>query len=87
MAVGLPIVSTDVQGAGEAIRHEQDGLLVPRRDPVAFGDAIGRLLRDRELAARLGASAKERFLTEYTAERMVSRTEALYRDLLARRRR
>jgi glycosyltransferase involved in cell wall biosynthesis len=86
MAVGLPIVTTDVQGAGEAIRHEREGLLVPRRDPEALAAAIVRLLRDRSLAQRLGKAAKARFETEYTADRMVRATEAVYLDVLRGRR-
>jgi glycosyltransferase involved in cell wall biosynthesis len=87
MAVGLPIVTTDVQGAGEAIRHEREGLLVPRRNPEALAAAIVRLLRDRSLAQRLGEAAKARFEAEYTADRMVRATEAVYLDVLRGRRR
>jgi glycosyltransferase involved in cell wall biosynthesis len=86
MATGRPIVTTDVQGAGEAVRDGQEGLVVPRRDPDAFARAIVILSRDRELASRLGAAARERFLAEFTADKMIDRTEALYLELLADRR-
>jgi glycosyltransferase involved in cell wall biosynthesis len=85
MATGRPIVTTDVQGAGEAVRHGREGLVVPRRDPTALAEATLTLARDRELAARLGAAARERFLAEFTADRMIDRTEALYLELLAER--
>jgi glycosyltransferase involved in cell wall biosynthesis len=87
MATGRPIVTTDVQGAGEAVRDGREGLVVPRRDPTALAEAILTLARDRELAARLGGAARERFLAEFTADQMIDRTEALYLDLLAERRR
>jgi glycosyltransferase involved in cell wall biosynthesis len=86
MAAGRAIVTTDVQGAGEAVRDGREGLVVPRRDPDAFARAIVTLARDRELAARLGAAARERFLAEFTADQMIDRTEALYLELLADRR-
>jgi glycosyltransferase involved in cell wall biosynthesis len=86
MAAGRPIVTTDVQGAGEAVRDGREGLVVPRRDPEAFARAIVTLALDGELAARLGAAARERFLAEFTADQMIDRTEALYLELLADRR-
>jgi glycosyltransferase involved in cell wall biosynthesis len=82
MATARPIVTTDVQGAGEAVRDGREGLVVPRRDPEALAEAILTLARDRELADRLGKGARERFLAEFTADRMLDRTEALYRELL-----
>jgi glycosyltransferase involved in cell wall biosynthesis len=85
MAAGRAIVTTDVQGAGEAVRDEREGLVVPRRDPEALACAIVSLARDRELASRLGAAARERFLAEFTADQMIDRTEAIYLELLARR--
>jgi glycosyltransferase involved in cell wall biosynthesis len=86
MAAGRAIVTTDVQGAGEAVRDRREGLVVPRRDPDALASAIVSLARDRELAARLGAAAHERFYKEFTADQMIDRTEALYLELLADRR-
>jgi glycosyltransferase involved in cell wall biosynthesis len=85
MATGRAIVTTDVQGAGEAVRHEQEGLLVPRRDPEALATAIARLARDRAVAKKLGEAARQRFLDEFTTDRMVERTEALYFELLEQR--
>jgi glycosyltransferase involved in cell wall biosynthesis len=86
MAAGRPIVTTDVQGAGEAVRDRREGLVVPRRDPEALAAAIVTLGRDRGLARRLGRAARERFLEVFTADQMIDRTEALYLELLAERR-
>ena len=83
MAAGRPIVTTDVQGAGEAVRDGREGLVAPRRDPEALAAGILTLARDKELAARLGRAARERFLSEFTADQMLDRTEALYRELLS----
>jgi glycosyltransferase involved in cell wall biosynthesis len=86
MAAGRPIVTTDVQGAGEAVRDRREGLVVPRRDPEALAAAIVTLAQDRDLARRLGRAARERFLEVFTADRMIDRTETLYLELLAERR-
>ena len=84
MATRRAIVTTDVQGAGEAIRDRKEGLVVPRRDPEALAEAIVTLARDKELADRLSQAARDRFFTDFTADQMIDRTEALYLEVLGR---
>ncbi|HEV2089108.1 MAG TPA: glycosyltransferase family 4 protein [Cryptosporangiaceae bacterium] len=57
-ATGLPVVAGDSGGAPDAVLHGQTGYVVPGRDVDAITDHIVRLLRDRELAARLGAAGR-----------------------------
>lgn len=58
MAHGLPVVSTALPAVREAVEDQSCGLLAPPDDDVALAQALERLLRDRELRARLGASAR-----------------------------
>ncbi|GLR67786.1 colanic acid biosynthesis glycosyltransferase WcaL [Acidocella aquatica] len=58
MAIGLPVVSTDVSGIPELVRNLETGLLVPPRDPAALAQAMEQLLRDRPLALRLAAQGR-----------------------------
>ena len=58
MAVGVPVVATDVSGIPELVRHEQTGLLAPSRDPTALAAAMLRLLQDRVLARELARRAR-----------------------------
>jgi glycosyltransferase involved in cell wall biosynthesis len=60
-----PIVAADAAGPAELIRNEQDGLLVPREQPEALAEAIGRLLRDAGLAASLAQRGRNRFAQEF----------------------
>jgi glycosyltransferase involved in cell wall biosynthesis len=57
MATGLPVLATQHGGIPEAVTHEQDGLLVPERDPVALASALRRLLGDPSLWQRLSVNA------------------------------
>ena len=83
LAVGRPVVATDVGGNRELVRDGETGLLVPPDDPTALASALARFLDDRGLARRL-ASEGERFVREnLTVERMVEETERLYRRILA----
>jgi L-malate glycosyltransferase len=85
MAAGLPIVATDVGGNPELVRPDREALLVPRGDDGATAAALGRLLDDRELAARLGSAARARAHEKFRLERTVEAYRRLYRRLCGRR--
>jgi glycosyltransferase involved in cell wall biosynthesis len=59
MAAGLPIVATDVAGCRDLIRHMVTGLLALPGDAECIAHRIDTLLRDPELAGRLGKGAHE----------------------------
>jgi glycosyltransferase involved in cell wall biosynthesis len=81
MAAGKPIVSTRVGGVPELVEDGRDALLVEPRDPEAFAEAVGRLLRDPAEAKRLGETARDRQRREYSLDAMVRRIESLYEEL------
>jgi len=87
MAAGAPTVATRVGGTPEALVDGQTGLLVPPGDAESLATAIARLLSDRALAARLGGAARQFIQDHLSVERMVSETEQLYAELLARKQR
>ncbi len=62
-AFGLPIITTPPPQPIDAIQHGENCLLVSEPTPQAWASAIGRVLRDVALAARLGEGSLE------TAER------------------
>ena len=82
MAMGLPIVATDVGGVGEAIRDGVDGLLTPPGDADTLARHAVDLLQQPDHAAELAGRARERALEEFTLAAMVRRTEDLYREVL-----
>ncbi|HUF99185.1 MAG TPA: glycosyltransferase family 4 protein [Ilumatobacter sp.] len=53
MAIGVPVIASDVSGIPELVRHEITGLLVPPCDPTAIADAIERIIDDDLLRRRL----------------------------------
>ena len=58
MAMGVPVVCTP--HCGDVVRDGIDGFVVPVRDPEALADRIDRIVSDRDLRARMSASALER---------------------------
>jgi glycosyltransferase involved in cell wall biosynthesis len=86
MAVGLPIIASDVQGSGEALIDGVNGLLIEKDSSTELATAIQRVALDRRLATSLGDEAASAFRRKYTSDRMVNETEMLYRDLAQRHR-
>ena len=81
-AAGVPVVAFAAGGVTQAVADEHSGLLVPPGDSIALGAAIGRLLGDPALRARLGDNARRRVRAEFSIDAMVQRYAALY-DVLA----
>ena len=57
MAVGLPVIASDVGGLRDFVKGGVNGLLVPPHDPPALREALRRLLTDAPLRQRLGQAA------------------------------
>jgi glycosyltransferase involved in cell wall biosynthesis len=85
MAVGLPVVVTDVGGNAEAVVHGRTGLVVPPRMPRALADAIIQIASNRGWAAELGAAGRRRAERHFPVHRCVDQYEQLYEGLLAGR--
>jgi glycosyltransferase involved in cell wall biosynthesis len=82
MAMGRPIVATNIDGVREELRHNETGLLVPPADPIAMAKAILILLDDREKAKHLGREARKEAEEEFSVEKTVRETEKVYLSLL-----
>lgn len=82
MAVGKPIVATNINGITEQILDSTEGILVPPKDPKALTTAIIKLLHDKELSTRLGLAARTKVERCFSLDTMVSETEKVYLSLL-----
>lgn len=87
MALARPVIASRVGGLTDSIVDGRTGLLVPPSDPRALADAIERIVGDAPLCAALGRAGPTRVAEGFLAEQMVGAYEALYRDVLAQRRR
>ncbi|WP_343652596.1 glycosyltransferase family 4 protein [Herbaspirillum sp.] len=82
MAIGRPIVTTDVPGCREVVEEGRNGLLVPPRDPVALAAALARLIESTALRLEFGAAGRKRAVTEFGSDIVIKETLALYDRLL-----
>ena len=82
-ACGVPAVATAVGGVPELVDDGITGLLVPAGDASALAAALERLLRDRDVAARLGAAARCRVERSFSIAGQVDRLLSLWSEVLA----
>ncbi|MCX4749406.1 glycosyltransferase family 4 protein [Kitasatospora sp. NBC_01287] len=84
MATGTALVATTGGAIPEVAGPDgQTCLAVPPGDAGALAGALGRLLDDAGLRARLGAAGRERVLTHFTWERAAELTAECYRAAVA----
>jgi len=69
MALGIPVVATNVGGVKEIVWDHETGLLVPPQDPEALVAASEPLLDDPELRRQFGEAARARAVAEFNLER------------------
>jgi len=79
---GLPLIATDVPGCRQVVRHEDNGLLVPPRAPVALAGAIERLMVDPQERAKMGARSRAIACEEFSEERVLNETMKAYETAL-----
>ncbi|MDX9755174.1 MAG: glycosyltransferase [bacterium] len=81
MAMGLPIISTQVGGIS-SILSEREAVLIPPGDPRALADAMLCLLGESERRWRLGQAARARAEAEFSVQSMVNRVMQMYDEVI-----
>ncbi len=82
LGVGLPVIATRVGGAAEVIENGVNGILIEPDDMQQIADEVLRLCRDAEMRKRLGNAGREKVIKSFTAEQMVGRQAAIYKNWL-----
>ncbi len=82
MACGLPVIATQVGGNAEAVEQNKTGMLVPSEDHEALATAMLTLLSSPEKLRIFGALGKSRAKSVFSADAMMQKITASYRDVL-----
>ncbi len=85
LALGTPVVSTDVGSVGDVVEDGVTGLLVPPGDAAALAAALERVLDEPGLAERLAARGRRLAQERCSLASMVESYREAYADALARR--
>jgi glycosyltransferase involved in cell wall biosynthesis len=84
MAAGRPVVATDVGGVREAVVDGKTGYIVPANDDEEMASRIIALLNAPDRARRMGELGRRVVEEKFSCGAQLARTEALYKELLAR---
>jgi glycosyltransferase involved in cell wall biosynthesis len=84
MSSGIPVVSTDVGGVGEAIVDGETGYLVPADHAAGLIRRVAELVDDSALRASFGAAARARAVAEFDLERCADVHVRAFEAALAR---
>lgn len=80
MAVGNPIVATDVRGNNDLVKNRKNGFLVKLNDSAAMADAVLRIYESPELALEFKKqNALE--VKKYSVESVIESMVNIYKDL------
>ncbi len=81
MLAKLPIVSSDVGGNSEAIKHNETGLLFSLEDKDGLLDGLKKILSDEALSKRLGENAYDDAIKNYSISTMILNHENYYENI------
>lgn len=78
MAMGIPVLASDIGGHAELVSDGETGLLFKAESPESLVEQAGRLARDRDLRAQLSSAGRRWVETERSWERIVARYLPVY---------
>lgn len=84
MRAGLPIVTMNYGGNPEAIKDGIEGILVPTGDAESLAKGIITLVENRQLREEMAHNARERFLSQFTSDKMVEKTASWLSDCIGK---
>ncbi len=84
MALGKPIVASDIGGIPDLVTHGRNGFLVTPKNPEQLANYIQILLEDKEKREKMGQAGKETAVN-FSKEIMVERITELYKELITQK--
>ena len=81
MAVGKPLIASNIKGYASVVTDGEDGLLVPPKNPKILAEALLSLINDKPLQQKLGANGRAKAL-EYDWENVTQRLVDFYLEVL-----
>lgn len=79
---GRAIVTTDVPGCNVIVQHEENGLLVPLKNPAALADAFENLIKNPDKRREMGLHGRERVKSEFSESIVIQKTLETCRNII-----
>jgi glycosyltransferase involved in cell wall biosynthesis len=85
MAMGVPVVTTDVAGAKEVVLDGETGYVLPQGDVGGIAHALTTLAENERLRNRVSQTARDRLVHEFSFSNRLQRIETLYETVVQTR--
>ena len=82
MAMGVPVIASDIKSLSEVVTDGKTGLLSPRKDSGKLAKRIILLLKNKELMRKMGNNGRKFVVEKFSMERMISSIENLYKNMV-----
>ncbi|MGI5817901.1 MAG: glycosyltransferase family 4 protein [Armatimonadota bacterium] len=82
MAVGVPVVGSDIPGIADVVRPHETGRLTPPGDAVALAATVRAALTEEGKSATMAQTAREMAVSEHSRERMLASLAGCYERLV-----
>lgn len=81
MAVGRPLVTTDVPGCRNVVRDKVNGLLIPSRKSYELANALTKLVENKSMRLSMGRISRQMAQERFDERDVIKQTLDVYRDL------
>lgn len=78
LAIGRPVITTNIPGCNKCIIEGENGYLVPIKNAEKLAEKIEVLINNKSLREKMGKNSRALFENEFTLEKVVNRTFELY---------
>ena len=79
-AMECSIITTNVPGCNDVVKHGESGLIVPPHDPVSIKLAILFLINNPVISEKFGKNARLSTMKKFNSEIVISQTMSLYKN-------
>jgi glycosyltransferase involved in cell wall biosynthesis len=81
LAVGVPVVATDVTGTRDVVRHGETGLLAPAGDVEGLAEHVLSLLAEPTRGAAMASAGRKDVAQRFSIDAMINATATVYRSV------
>ena len=83
MAMGLPVITSDICGINELVKNGHSGILVPPKDPLAIANAIEDLFNNKKLRGKIGEAGMKKIEKEFNIKKEAKKLESVFRQVVS----
>ncbi len=81
MAMKIPMIATNIRGNRDLIVNEENGYLIPIKDPQEIAEKCFLLLTDEALSKKIGENGRRKIEQQFSIDHVINEMELIYQEL------